>query len=78
MKNKSELFGIFQNFHIVVERETNKSLKCLRTNNGGEYWSNAFNKYCNRFGIKHEKIVLVTPQQNGVVERMNHTITKKV
>lgn len=29
MKNKSEVFGIFQKFHVVVERETNKLLKCL-------------------------------------------------
>jgi len=29
-------------------------LKCLRTDNGGEYYSNAFKNYCNKFGIKHE------------------------
>jgi transposase InsO family protein len=78
MKNKSEVFGIFQKFHVVVERETNKLLKCLRTDNGGEYCSNAFKEYCNRFGIKHEKTVPGTPQQNGVAERMNHTIMEKV
>ena len=30
MKNKSEVIGIFQKFHVVVERETKKLLKCLR------------------------------------------------
>ena len=74
MKNKSEEFGIFQKFHVTVERESNKLLKCLRTDNGGEYCSNAFKEYCNRFGIKHEKTVSGTPQQNGVTERMNRTI----
>ena len=78
MKSKSEVFGIFQKFHVVVERETNKLLKCLRKNNGGEYCSNAFKEYCNRFGIKHEKAVLGTPQQNGVAKRMNRTIMEKV
>ena len=78
MKNKSEVFGIFQKFHVVVERETNKLLKFLRTDNGGEYCSNAFKEYCNRFSIKHEKVVPGTPQQNGVAERMNHTIMEKV
>jgi len=78
MKNKSEVFGIFQKFHVAVERETNKLLKCLRTDNGGEYCSNAFKEYCNSFGIKHEKTVPGTPQQNGVVERMNCTIMEKV
>ena len=38
MKIKSEVFEIFWKFYVVVERETNKFLKCLRTDNGGEYW----------------------------------------
>ena len=62
MKNKAEVFEIFQKFHVVVERETNKLLKCLRTNNGGDYCSNVLKDYYNRFGIKHEKIVPGTPQ----------------
>ena len=62
MKNKSEVFGTFQKFHVAVERETKKLLKCLRIDNGGEYCSNAFKEYCNKFGIKHEKIVPSTPQ----------------
>ena len=44
MKIKSEVFEIFQKFHVVVERETNKFLKCLRTNNGREYFSKEFNE----------------------------------
>ena len=46
--------------------------------NGGEYFSNSFKDYCNRFGIKHEKTVPGTPQQNGTAERMNCTIMEKV
>ena len=49
MKSKSEVFRIFQKFHVVVERETNKLLKYLRTDNGGEYCSNEFKEYCNKF-----------------------------
>ena len=78
MKSKSEIFEIFQKFHVIVERNINKFLKCSRTENSGEYFSNAFNEHCNRFGLRHEKIVPGTPQQNGVIERMNHTIMKKV
>ena len=78
MKKKGEVFEIFQNFHVVIERKTNKLLKCLRIDNGGEYCSNAFKDYYNRFGIKHEKIVPGTPQHNGTVERMNRTIMDKV
>ena len=62
MKGKDEVFEIFQKFHVGVERETNKLLKCLSTNNGGDYCSNAFKEYCNKFGIKHENIFPDTPQ----------------
>ena len=34
--------------------------------------------YCSNKGIRYEKTVLGTPQQNGVVERMNRTIVEKV
>ena len=78
MKTKGEVFEIFQKFHVVVERETNELLKCLRTDNGGEFCANEFKDYCNRFGIRHEKIVPSTPQQNGTTKWMNHTIMEKV
>ena len=38
LKSKDQV--IFQQFHVMVERETGKLLKCLRTNNDGEYTSN--------------------------------------
>ena len=78
MKRKDEVFEIFQEFNVGVERETNKLFKCRWIDNGREYCSNAFKDYCNRFGIKHEKTVHDTPQQNGIAEMMNHTIMEKV
>ena len=53
-------------------------MKCLRSDNGGEYTFNEFKSYCSEKGIRHEKTVLSTPQQNGVVERMNRTIVEKI
>jgi hypothetical protein len=49
-------------------------LKCLRSNNGGEYYRKEFDDYCSYHGIRREKIVPRTPQENGVSERMNKTI----
>lgn len=62
----------------MVERATGKPLKCLRTNNRGEYTSHEFKNYCSKHGIKHEKTVLGTPQHNCVAERINKTIMEKV
>ncbi|KAH9288199.1 hypothetical protein KI387_032316, partial [Taxus chinensis] len=54
--------------------ETGLKLKCLRSDNEGEYCSNEFNDYYSKNGIRRQKTVPGTPQQNGVSERMNKTI----
>eukprot|EP00171_Calliarthron_tuberculosum_P022031 IDg22031t1 len=53
-------------------------LKCLRSDNGGEYLSNEFKVFLQSQGIKHELTVPYTPQQNGVSERMNRTLMSLV
>jgi transposase InsO family protein len=58
----------------LVENETGKRLKCLRSYNGDEYCNKDFDDYCSYHGIRREKIVPRTPQENGVSERMNKTI----
>ena len=78
LRLKSEVFGIFQRFLAMVENQTNKKLKCLRSDNGGEYMSNAFQEFCDSKGIKRELPPLYNPPQNGVAERMNRTIQEKV
>nr|KYP66486.1 Retrovirus-related Pol polyprotein from transposon TNT 1-94 [Cajanus cajan] len=78
LQAKSQVFQCFQQFHAMVERETGKQLKCIRTDNGGEYISKEFKDYCSKYGIRHEKTVPGTPQHNGIAERMNRTIVEKV
>ena len=50
----------------MLENETGKKLKCLRSDNGGEYCSHEFEYYCSTNGIHRHKIVPRTPQENGV------------
>lgn len=78
LRTKDQVFQHFKQFHAMVERETGMSLKCLRTDNGGEYISREFRDYCSDHGIRHEKTVPGTPQHNGVAERMNRTIVERV
>eukprot|EP00253_Pinus_taeda_P028289 PITA_28289 len=61
----------------MVEKRIGKSIKCLRTNNGGEFTSIEFEQYCKDEGIIRHKTVVYTPQQNGVVEHMNRTLMEK-
>ena len=61
----------------MVETETSLKVKCLRSDNGGEYIDGGFNKYCAAQGIRMEKTIPRTPQQNGVAERMNRTLNER-
>ena len=49
-------------------------IKCLISDNGGEFTSKEFINYCNKHGIKNKFYVARTLQQNGVVERKNMTV----
>ena len=74
LKNKSEAFHKFKIFRQLVENEVKEKIGTLRTDNGGEFTSNEFKTYCSENGIKRHLTNVYTPQQNGVVERMNHTL----
>ena len=71
---KVDVFNTFKKWKALVENETRNKLKCLRSNNGGEYYSKEFDNYCSYHGIHRDKTTPVTPQENGVLERMNRTI----
>ena len=67
------MLGVFKQFQALIERETGKKLKCICTDNGGEYCG-PFDEYCKHQGIRHQK----TPQLNGFSERMNMTLRERV
>ena len=60
----------------MVETETCLKVKCLRSDNGGEYIDGGFSEFCAAQGIRMEKTIPGTPQQNGVAECMNKTFNK--
>jgi len=76
LKYKSENFGKFQEFKAMVENESNKKIKALRTDNGREFIKKKFNAYLSKHGIQHQKTVPYTPQQNGVAKRKNRTLVE--
>ena len=54
----------------MVKTETSMKVKCLRSDNGGEYIDGGFSEYYAAQRIRMEKTIPRTPQQNGVAERM--------
>ena len=78
MKHKDEVLDIFLTWKKMIETQTGRKLKRLRSDNGGEYKSDPFLKICQNEGIVRHFTVPGTPQQNGVAERMNRTLVDKV
>ncbi|KAL5745542.1 hypothetical protein ACOSP7_026688 [Xanthoceras sorbifolium] len=77
LKKKSEVFDTFRKWKAMVENETGLKIKRLRSDNRGEYRDSRFREFCANSGIKMEKTVPMTPQQNGVAERMNRTLNER-
>ncbi|RVW87710.1 Retrovirus-related Pol polyprotein from transposon TNT 1-94 [Vitis vinifera] len=65
LKNKSDVFVTFKKWKAMVETETGLKVKCLRSDNGGEYIDGGFSEYCAAQGIRMEKTIPGTPQQNA-------------
>jgi len=76
MKHKGEVFQHFLNFKAMVEKEKGVSIKCLRSDGRGEYFSNEFSEYLTEHGIQRKYSCSYSPQQNGVAERKNMHIAK--
>ena len=85
MKQKSEVLEKFGQFVNLVENRTglkverlhieeSETVKRLRSDNGGEYFSKDFDKFCNSRGIQREPTIPYSPQQNRFAERMNRTL----
>ena len=76
MKQKSEVLEKFKEFEAITTNESCRRVVKLRTDNGGEYVSREFEEYLKSRGIQHELTVPHSPEQNGVAERMNRTLTE--
>ena len=77
IKNKSDVFSCFKDYVMKSEAHFNVKLVRLYCDNGREYLSNDMKEYCVEKGVTYHLTVPRTPQQNGVSERMNRTITEK-
>jgi len=74
LKSKDEVFQCFKIFKAFVERQSDKLIKMVRSDGGGEYKSNEFKRNCEELGLQHNITCPYTPQHNEVAERKNRTI----
>ena len=71
MKNRAELYSIFQKFYAKILTQFNISIRVLRSDNAREYFSAPFISFMSQHGILHQSSCAHIPQQNGVAERKN-------
>ena len=74
IKRKDEVLEKFKEFVNYATNTSGKKVKVLRSDNGGEYCSKAFDAFMKENGIVHQTTVPYNPAQNGVAERMNRTL----
>ena len=68
LKGKTEVFNNFKEYKALVENQTNRKIKILRLDNGGEFNSEELKEICRESGIKRELSTPYNPQHNGVVK----------
>lgn len=76
LTTKDEAFRCFKKVQALAEAERGCKLRAFRNDQGGEFNSIEFKQYCDENGVKHFTTTPYTPQQNGVVERWNHTVVE--
>ncbi|KAI7945710.1 hypothetical protein MJO29_012098 [Puccinia striiformis f. sp. tritici] len=76
LKLKSDAAPMLTTWILKFQRQIGKSIKTLRTDNGGEFISKVFESFLKNGGIEHEYAVPYEHHQNGQVERTNRTLSE--
>jgi len=73
LREKSEAAESFKILALQLQTEKGNLVQ-IRSDHGGEFQNEEFEKFCRIQGIRHQFSAPRTPQQNGVVERKNRTL----
>lgn len=76
LKSKDEVPGVVREYLAAMATRFGRKPMVLRTDNGKEYITRELDEFLRREGIQHQLTVAYTPQQNGVAERKNRTLTE--
>lgn len=62
LRFKNQNFENFKKFKALAKKQTRKLLKIFKSDNGGEYTSLEFNKFCNENGITRQLTISYNPK----------------
>jgi transposase InsO family protein len=78
LTSKYEALHYFKIYKAEVENQLERKIKHLRSDRGGEYFSNTFDTFCEEHDIVHERTPPYSHQSNGIAEGKNRTLTDLV
>ncbi|CAI7805774.1 unnamed protein product [Closterium sp. NIES-53] len=78
IKKKPEVYTSFLDWKAEAEKQSDKKLKVLRTDNGAEFVNAKFNTYLKSKSIRRQLTVLYTPQHNSIAEWVNRSLLEGV
>ncbi|GJR83019.1 ribonuclease H-like domain-containing protein [Tanacetum coccineum] len=75
-KSKDVTPGVLIDFLTLVQRGLHAQVTTVRTDKGTEFLNKTLHAFFAKEGIRHEMSTARTPEQNGVIERQNHTLVE--
>jgi len=78
LKYKSDVCIVFRLFYQMILTQFDRTIKVVRSDNGGEYFKRELNDFFHSKGIIHQTSCPETPQQNGVAERKNRQLLEVI
>jgi transposase InsO family protein len=76
LESKDQVFEHFRLLALRLNNEHSNCLKDIRSDNGTEFRNASFDGFCLEHGIDQQFSTPCVPQQNGIVERKNHTLVE--
>nr|GFA96586.1 hypothetical protein [Tanacetum cinerariifolium] len=74
LRSKDEALDFIIKFLKMIQVRLKVLVRRIQTDNGTEFVNQTLHEYYEEVDISHETSVACSPQQNGVVERRNHTL----
>ncbi|GJS98725.1 gag-pol polyprotein [Tanacetum coccineum] len=76
LRSKDETPEVLKDFLTMIQRNLQAQVISVRTDRGTEFLNKTLHVYFKEEGIEHQTSTPRTPEQNGVVERWNHTLVE--
>jgi transposase InsO family protein len=76
LESKDEVFEHFQSLALRLNNGHPNWLKAIRSDSGSQFKNASFDEFFLELGIDQQFSTPRVPQQNGVMERKNHTLVE--